>query len=91
MELMVYSKSSHEKKNILAFHSFPVSYCRENHNVSFQDDLFHLLIGSVSSCDAFLSLFQSHGLKPEAICPCATSAEAMTVAIRRYRSGHQCS
>eukprot|EP00069_Balaena_mysticetus_P013032 bmy_07772T0 len=39
--------------------------------------------GSVSSCDAFLSLFQSHGLKPEAICPCATSAEAMTVAIRR--------
>ncbi|XP_060620002.1 disco-interacting protein 2 homolog B isoform X2 [Anolis sagrei] len=38
---------------------------------------------SVSSCDAFLSLFQSHGLKPEAICPCATSAEAMTVAIRR--------
>uniref|UniRef100_A0A8C5UA64 Disco interacting protein 2 homolog B n=1 Tax=Malurus cyaneus samueli TaxID=2593467 RepID=A0A8C5UA64_9PASS len=38
---------------------------------------------SVSSCDAFLSLFQSHGLKPEAICPCATSPEAMTVAIRR--------
>ncbi|XP_068416185.1 disco-interacting protein 2 homolog B isoform X2 [Eschrichtius robustus] len=38
---------------------------------------------SVSSCDAFLSLFQSHGLKTEAICPCATSAEAMTVAIRR--------
>uniref|UniRef100_A0A803SP21 Disco interacting B n=1 Tax=Anolis carolinensis TaxID=28377 RepID=A0A803SP21_ANOCA len=38
---------------------------------------------SVSSCDAFLSLFQGHGLKPEAICPCATSAEAMTVAIRR--------
>uniref|UniRef100_A0A672V8A6 Disco interacting B n=1 Tax=Strigops habroptila TaxID=2489341 RepID=A0A672V8A6_STRHB len=38
---------------------------------------------SVSSCDAFLSLFQSHGLKPEAICPCATSPEAMTIAIRR--------
>ncbi|XP_012874144.1 PREDICTED: disco-interacting protein 2 homolog B [Dipodomys ordii] len=38
---------------------------------------------SVSSCDAFLSLFQSHGLKPEAICPCATSSEAMTIAIRR--------
>ncbi|XP_029450844.1 disco-interacting protein 2 homolog B isoform X3 [Rhinatrema bivittatum] len=38
---------------------------------------------SVSSCDAFLSLFQNHGLKPEAICPCATSPEAMTVAIRR--------
>ncbi|PIO37685.1 hypothetical protein AB205_0074340 [Aquarana catesbeiana] len=38
---------------------------------------------SVSSCDAFLSLFQNYGLKPEAICPCATSPEAMTVAIRR--------
>ncbi|XP_043939409.1 disco-interacting protein 2 homolog B isoform X2 [Protopterus annectens] len=38
---------------------------------------------SVSSCDAFLSAFQSHGLKPEVICPCATSTEAMTVAIRR--------
>lgn len=46
-------------------------------------------LGSVSSCDAFLSLFQSHGLKPEAICPCATSAEAMTVAIRRYCLGCQ--
>uniref|UniRef100_A0A8C3AWK1 Disco-interacting protein 2 homolog Ba n=1 Tax=Cyclopterus lumpus TaxID=8103 RepID=A0A8C3AWK1_CYCLU len=39
---------------------------------------------SVSSCDAFLNVFQSHGLKPEAICPCATSPEALTVAIRRY-------
>uniref|UniRef100_A0A668AE32 Disco-interacting protein 2 homolog Bb n=1 Tax=Myripristis murdjan TaxID=586833 RepID=A0A668AE32_9TELE len=39
---------------------------------------------SVSSCDAFLNVFQSHGLKPEVICPCATSPEAMTVAIRRY-------
>uniref|UniRef100_A0AAQ4P5R4 Disco-interacting protein 2 homolog Bb n=1 Tax=Gasterosteus aculeatus aculeatus TaxID=481459 RepID=A0AAQ4P5R4_GASAC len=38
---------------------------------------------SVSSCDAFLNVFQSHGLKPEVICPCATSPEAMTVAIRR--------
>uniref|UniRef100_A0AAX7TGH2 DMAP1-binding domain-containing protein n=1 Tax=Astatotilapia calliptera TaxID=8154 RepID=A0AAX7TGH2_ASTCA len=38
---------------------------------------------SVSSCDAFLNKFQSHGLKPEVICPCATSPEAMTVAIRR--------
>uniref|UniRef100_A0A7N6AID4 DMAP1-binding domain-containing protein n=1 Tax=Anabas testudineus TaxID=64144 RepID=A0A7N6AID4_ANATE len=40
-------------------------------------------IRSVSSCDAFLNVFQSHGLKPEVICPCATSPEAMTVAIRR--------
>uniref|UniRef100_A0AAY4C7S8 DMAP1-binding domain-containing protein n=1 Tax=Denticeps clupeoides TaxID=299321 RepID=A0AAY4C7S8_9TELE len=38
---------------------------------------------SVSSCDAFLNLFQAYGLKPEVICPCASSAEAMTVAIRR--------
>lgn len=43
-----------------------------------------LLPGSVSSCDAFLNVFQSHGLKPEVICPCATSPEALTVAIRRY-------
>uniref|UniRef100_A0A4W3HGZ0 Disco-interacting protein 2 homolog Bb n=1 Tax=Callorhinchus milii TaxID=7868 RepID=A0A4W3HGZ0_CALMI len=38
---------------------------------------------SVSSCDAFLNVFQSHGLKPEVICPCATSPEGLTVAIRR--------
>lgn len=42
------------------------------------------VLGSVSSCDAFLNVFQSHGLKPEMICPCASSPEAMTVAIRRY-------
>lgn len=41
--------------------------------------------GSVSSCDAFLNVFQSHGLKAEVVCPCATSPEAMTVAIRRYQ------
>ncbi|TRZ00032.1 hypothetical protein DNTS_033580 [Danionella cerebrum] len=38
---------------------------------------------SVSSCDAFLNVFQSHGLKPEMFCPCASSPEALTVAIRR--------
>uniref|UniRef100_A0A8C5ALC4 Disco-interacting protein 2 homolog Bb n=1 Tax=Gadus morhua TaxID=8049 RepID=A0A8C5ALC4_GADMO len=38
---------------------------------------------SVSSCDAFLNVFQPNGLKAEVICPCATSPEAMTVAIRR--------
>ncbi|KAJ3586961.1 hypothetical protein NHX12_013352 [Muraenolepis orangiensis] len=38
---------------------------------------------SVSSCDAFLNVFQAHGLKPEVICPCASSPEALTVAIRR--------
>ncbi|XP_061075156.1 disco-interacting protein 2 homolog B-A isoform X2 [Conger conger] len=38
---------------------------------------------SVSSCDAFLNVFLNHGLKPEVICPCATSPEAMTVALRR--------
>ncbi|XP_056594713.1 disco-interacting protein 2 homolog C isoform X3 [Triplophysa dalaica] len=38
---------------------------------------------SISSCDAFLNVFQSKGLRPEVICPCASSAEALTVAIRR--------
>ncbi|KAK3518953.1 hypothetical protein QTP70_016076 [Hemibagrus guttatus] len=38
---------------------------------------------SVSSCDAFLNVFQTHGLKPEVVCPCASSPEALTVAIRR--------
>ncbi|XP_077900964.1 disco-interacting protein 2 homolog A isoform X11 [Ictidomys tridecemlineatus] len=38
---------------------------------------------SISSCDAFLNVFQSRGLRPEAICPCASSPEALTVAIRR--------
>lgn len=46
--------------------------------------MFCLWPGSVSSCDAFLNVFQSLGLKPEVICPCATSPEALTVAIRRY-------
>ncbi|XP_053420645.1 disco-interacting protein 2 homolog A isoform X5 [Nycticebus coucang] len=39
--------------------------------------------GSISSCDAFLNVFQSRGLRPEVICPCASSPEALTVAIRR--------
>ncbi|XP_071346697.1 disco-interacting protein 2 homolog C isoform X1 [Trachinotus anak] len=38
---------------------------------------------SISSCDAFLNVFQTKGLKPEVICPCASSPEALTVAIRR--------
>lgn len=42
--------------------------------------------GSISSCDAFLNVFQSRGLRPEVICPCASSSEAMTVAIRRCAS-----
>lgn len=47
--------------------------------------MIHIFVlGSVSSCDAFLNVFQSHGLKAEMICPCASSPEAMTVAIRRY-------
>lgn len=40
--------------------------------------------GSISSCDAFLNVFQSKGLRSEVICPCASSPEALTVAIRRY-------
>uniref|UniRef100_A0A8C7Z092 Disco interacting C n=1 Tax=Oryzias sinensis TaxID=183150 RepID=A0A8C7Z092_9TELE len=38
---------------------------------------------SISSCDAFLNVFQTKGLKPEVICPCASSPEALTVAIQR--------
>ncbi|XP_053738211.1 disco-interacting protein 2 homolog C isoform X3 [Synchiropus splendidus] len=38
---------------------------------------------SVSSCDAFLNVFQTRGLKPEVICPCASSPEALTVAMKR--------
>ncbi|XP_061081760.1 disco-interacting protein 2 homolog A-like isoform X4 [Conger conger] len=38
---------------------------------------------SISSCDAFLNVFQARGLRPEVICPCASSPEAMTVSIRR--------
>uniref|UniRef100_A0AAQ5XYM1 DMAP1-binding domain-containing protein n=1 Tax=Amphiprion ocellaris TaxID=80972 RepID=A0AAQ5XYM1_AMPOC len=39
---------------------------------------------SISSCDAFLNVFQTKGLRGEVICPCASSPEALTVAIRRY-------
>lgn len=51
-------------------------------------DVFDCLSGSISSCDAFLNVFQSKGLKPEVICPCASSPEALTVAIRRYAHTH---
>ncbi|XP_067013833.1 disco-interacting protein 2 isoform X6 [Anabrus simplex] len=38
---------------------------------------------SLSSCDQFLSVFQAKGLRPDAICPCASSSEALTVSVRR--------
>lgn len=38
---------------------------------------------SLSSCDQFLSVFQSKGLRADAICPCASSAEGLTVSVRR--------
>ncbi|XP_064646090.1 disco-interacting protein 2 homolog C-like [Lineus longissimus] len=38
---------------------------------------------SLTSCDSFLSVFQNKGLRPEAICPCASSAEGLTVSVRR--------
>ncbi|NXC16636.1 DIP2C protein, partial [Corythaeola cristata] len=44
---------------------------------------FFFTSGSISSCDAFLNVFQSKGLRQEVICPCASSPEALTVAIRR--------
>uniref|UniRef100_A0A671L0K5 Disco-interacting protein 2 homolog C-like n=1 Tax=Sinocyclocheilus anshuiensis TaxID=1608454 RepID=A0A671L0K5_9TELE len=43
--------------------------------------------GSISSCDAFLKVFQSMGLRSEVICPCAGSPEALTVAVRRPQEG----
>uniref|UniRef100_A0A8C7NHB4 DMAP1-binding domain-containing protein n=1 Tax=Oncorhynchus mykiss TaxID=8022 RepID=A0A8C7NHB4_ONCMY len=44
---------------------------------------------SISSCDAFLNVFQSKGLRSEVICPCASSPEALTVAIRRLEDSSQ--
>ncbi|GAV07859.1 hypothetical protein RvY_17644-2 [Ramazzottius varieornatus] len=38
---------------------------------------------SLTSCDQFVNVFQSKGLRPDVVCPCASSAEALTVAIRR--------
>nr|XP_058972641.1 disco-interacting protein 2-like isoform X1 [Pocillopora verrucosa] len=49
---------------------------------------FLLLAGAVnpwslSACDSFVNAFEAKGLKPEALCPCASSTETMTVALRR--------
>lgn len=38
---------------------------------------------SLSSCDQFASVFLNRGLRQDAICPCAVSPEALTVALRR--------
>ncbi|KAG8335062.1 beta transducin [Homalodisca vitripennis] len=38
---------------------------------------------SLSSCDQFLSVFQAKGLRPDAVCPCASSSECLTVSVRR--------
>uniref|UniRef100_A0A915Q1K2 AMP-dependent synthetase/ligase domain-containing protein n=1 Tax=Setaria digitata TaxID=48799 RepID=A0A915Q1K2_9BILA len=38
---------------------------------------------SLSSCDQFASIFQSRGLRPGAVCPCAGSSETGTVSLRR--------
>lgn len=38
---------------------------------------------SLSSCDQFLSTFQSMGLSSTALCPCAGAPETGTLAIRR--------
>ncbi|XP_076064398.1 disco-interacting protein 2 isoform X2 [Oratosquilla oratoria] len=42
---------------------------------------------SLSSCDQFLAVFQTKGLRPDAICPCASSPEALTVSVRRPGHG----
>ncbi|RZF49299.1 hypothetical protein LSTR_LSTR012669 [Laodelphax striatellus] len=36
---------------------------------------------SLSSCDQFLSVFQAKGLRPDAVCPCASSSECLTVSV----------
>ena len=38
---------------------------------------------SLSSCDAFLDVFQDKGLRAESICPTAGSSETLTISIRR--------
>lgn len=38
---------------------------------------------SLSSCDQFLAVFTSKGLRPDAVCPCAASSEVLTVSFRR--------
>nr|XP_018897953.1 PREDICTED: disco-interacting protein 2 isoform X2 [Bemisia tabaci] len=42
---------------------------------------------SLSSCDQFLSVFQPKGLRPDAVCPCASSSECLTVSVRRPGRG----
>lgn len=47
---------------------------------------------SLSSCDTFLDVFQSKGLRAESICPSAGSSETLTLSIRRPdRNGPQSS
>ncbi|XP_070495402.1 disco-interacting protein 2-like isoform X4 [Chironomus tepperi] len=43
---------------------------------------------SLSSCDQFLSVFSAKGLRSDAICPCASSSEIFTVALRRPGRGN---
>lgn len=38
---------------------------------------------SLSSCDTFLDIFQTKGLRAETICPTAGSSETLTLSIRR--------
>ena len=59
-----------------------IHYCEQIKPVSNFLPVFHIP-GSLSACDAFLNAFEGKGLKPEALCPCASSTETMTVALRR--------
>ncbi|KRZ60576.1 Disco-interacting protein 2 -like protein C [Trichinella nativa] len=38
---------------------------------------------SLTSCDQFVNVFKSRGLQNNVLCPCASSSETLTVAIRR--------
>lgn len=46
---------------------------------------------SLSSCDQFVSVFQTRGLRPDALCPCAGSSETGSIALRRPASQDGCS
>ena len=59
-----------------------MSYCG---NTAILGIVTFFSIGSVASCDVFVSEFERRGLNRDAMCPCAWSHEALTVAIKRLK------
>jgi hypothetical protein len=39
---------------------------------------------SLHACDTFLEVFKPKGMSKEVVCPCASSAETLTIGLRRY-------